>query len=115
VVYLAGSLQITAEKERVMDRQMERLQKAGCGIYLSIDADVVHERDVPGVSAPNPMRLPGQEITAAEKMAGMNPYISSLDLVEVNAVVDAQGQTARWAALVIWSFLLGLTLGRSNK
>jgi formiminoglutamase len=108
IVHTAGALQTTAAKERLLTRQIERLRKQGCSVYLSIDADVVHERDVPGVSAPNAMGLPGGEIAGAARLAGTVPRVSSVDLVEVNPRHDRDNQSARWAALVIWSFLVGL-------
>jgi arginase family enzyme len=36
-----------------------------------------------------------------------------MDLVEINPSLDRDGQSARWAALVIWSFLIGLALRSS--
>jgi len=43
-------------------------------------------------------------------MAGSLPYVASLDLVEINPRLDRDDQSARWAALAIWSFLAGLAV-----
>jgi arginase family enzyme len=34
--------------------------------------------------------------------------VTSFDLVEINLRFDRDGQSSRWAALVIWHFLIGL-------
>lgn len=86
----------------------ERLAKGGCSVYLSIDADAVRMADVPGVSAPNPGGLSGREVLAAARLAGRSPAVASLDLVEINPRHDRDGQSARWGAVLIWNFLLGL-------
>ena len=70
--------------------------------------DVVGAADAPGVSAPNPVGLSGQEVIAAARLAGRSPQVSSLDLVEINPRFDRDGQSARWAAVLIWNFLIGL-------
>jgi formiminoglutamase len=87
--------------------QLERLGKQG-SVYVSIDADVVQSADVPGVSAPNISGLAGSEALAAALAAGQSKNVSSLDLVEINPKLDRDGQSARWGALLIWHFLIGL-------
>jgi len=104
----AASLFNASATERLLAKHLARLQKAGRQVYLSIDADVVRQADVPGVSAPSPAGLPGYEIMPAALRAGLHPSVSSIDLVEINPRLDWDGQSARWAALVIWSFLVGL-------
>jgi formiminoglutamase len=88
--------------------QRNRLAKRGCQVYVSIDADVAWLGMVPGVSAPSPMGISGDRIVACARVAGRSPHVSSLDLVEINPLYDQDGQSARWAALVIWNFLIGL-------
>jgi formiminoglutamase len=86
----------------------DRLAAEGCRVLLTIDADAVQMADLPGVSAPNPAGLTGDEVLAAARLAGQSPQVSSLDLVEINPRLDRDGQSARWGALVIWTFLMGL-------
>lgn len=93
-----------------LQSECERLEAAGCQVYVSIDADVVRAADVPGVSAPNPLGLTGEDVIEGARRAGRLPQVSSLDLVEINPRYDRDGQSARWAALVIWHFLNGLTI-----
>jgi formiminoglutamase len=108
VIHWADRLEYTLVKHFI--RQRNRLAGRGCRIYVSIDADVAWSGMVPGVSAPSPMGISGDKIIACARVAGRSPQVSSLDLVEINPVYDQDGQSARWAALVIWNFLIGLAL-----
>jgi formiminoglutamase len=79
-----------------------------CPVYVTLDADVVRAADVPGVSAPNPCGLSGAEVTRCARWAGSSPQVRSFDLVEINPSFDTDQRSCRWAALVIWCFLIGL-------
>jgi formiminoglutamase len=83
-------------------------------VYVSLDADVVAAADVPGVSAPNPLGLPGRDLAACLRLAGRLPAVSSLDLVEINPHFDRDEQSARWAAAAVWNFLIGLAARREQ-
>lgn len=98
---------------KCFQQEVGRLVKAGCHVYVSIDADAVRMMEVPGVSAPNPVGLIGAEVVLCARLAGISPAVSSLDLVEINPRFDRDGQSARWAALVIWHFLIGLAQRRA--
>lgn len=89
--------------------ECERLTARGAAVYLSLDADVVRTADVPGVSAPNPSGLAGEEVLVCARLAGATPTVASFDLVEINPHLDRDGQSARWAALAVWHFLVGLS------
>lgn len=78
------------------------------GIHLSIDADVVRSSEVPGVSAPNPMGLSGDDVVRFAFQCGADRRVVSLELVEINPRFDVDGRSARWGAVVIWHFLAGL-------
>jgi formiminoglutamase len=95
-------------------KERDRFAAAGSSVYLSIDADVVRAADVPGVSAPNALGLSGAEVAALARRAGQSPAVASLDVVEVNPRHDRDGQSARWAALVVWNFLAGLAQRTDN-
>jgi formiminoglutamase len=90
-----------------------RRAAAGCAVYVSLDADVVGAAEVPGVSAPNPNGLEGREVLACARLAGSLPWVTSFDLVEISPPVDRDSQSTRWAALVVWNFLMGLSLRSS--
>jgi formiminoglutamase len=89
-------------------RELGRLEAPGWSIYVSVDADAVRAADVPGVSAPNATGLPGEALLTCARLAGSCQGVSSFDLVEINPRLDRDDQSARWGALVIWNFLLGL-------
>ncbi len=91
-------------------RQAARLAAGGCRVYVSIDADVVHAAEVPGVSAPNPLGLSGHDVAACARAAGASPQVAGIDLVEINPRLDPDGRSARWAALTVWHFLIGLAM-----
>jgi formiminoglutamase len=97
------------------DHERERLTRAGCPVYVTLDADVVHVGDVPGASAPNALGLSGAELIACARLAGESPNVTSFDIVEINPAFDRDGQSARWAALVVWYFLVGLVHRPSGR
>ncbi len=74
---------------------------------LTFDVDVIDQSYAPGVSAPTVGGLEQQLGIEMMFEAGSNPAVSSVDLVEVNPLVDEGGRTVRLAARLIWSFLLG--------
>jgi formiminoglutamase len=98
---------------KFLRRVLRRLLYDGCDAYLTLDADVVRSLDVPGVSAPNPVGLIGEDLMACARVAGQSSAVTSFDLVEINPRFDRDGQSARWAALVIWHFLVGLAQRRA--
>jgi formiminoglutamase len=108
VVYWAQDLR--GSLKDYFQRECQRLTAAGCSIYVTVDSDVVHLAEMPGVSAPNPLGLAGAEVIECIQRAGATPGVSSIDLVEINPRFDRGGVSARWAALAIWHFLVGLAL-----
>jgi formiminoglutamase len=102
--------EVEGEFEAHFQREAERLEADGCRVYVTLDADVVRQADVPGVSAPNPSGLAGAEVLACARWAGQSAAVASLDLVEINPRFDRDGQALRWAALAVWNFLIGLKL-----
>jgi formiminoglutamase len=95
---------------KYFEEARDRLASGGCQVYVTLDADAVQASDVPGVSAPNPAGLPGAQVLCCARLAGRSPAVSSLDLVEVNPRFDRDHQSVRWAALVVWNYLIGLSL-----
>jgi formiminoglutamase len=77
-------------------------------VLLSVDADAFRQADVPGTSAPSPVGFAGDAWPMLAYLAGSLPEVRSIELVEVNPVFDTDGQTARWAALGVRQFLVGL-------
>jgi arginase family enzyme len=95
--------------EATLSQEHERLVAEGCRrIYITIDADAITAATVPGVSAPNPAGLSGAMVLRWARQAGRSPLVAGVDLVEICPPFDRDGQSARWAALVVWHFLVGL-------
>src|SRR5204862_7341197 len=88
--------------------ELERLEKDGCCVHVTVDADAVDVGAVPGVSAPNVLGLDAGEVIDCLRLAGKSACVASVDLVEVNPAFDRDGQSARWAALALWHFFVGL-------
>lgn len=103
-----GGTQFPPQLRGYLSLELKRLTTLGCRVCVTIDADVVCEAEVPGVSAPNPNGAHGIWVIASARVAGRDPGVSSIDLVEINPRHDRDGQSARWAALVVWNFLVGL-------
>jgi formiminoglutamase len=93
---------------QVFAGEAARLAANECHVYVTVDADAVNMSEVPGVSAPNPCGHSAAEVLACVRLAGQTPAVASVDIVEINPQLDRDGQSARWAALVIWNFLVGL-------
>jgi formiminoglutamase len=106
---------VWAEVEKYFKQEVKRLHEEGCSVYVSLDADAVRQVDVPGVSAPNPVGLIGEDILSCARRAGRSAAVSSFDLVEINPRFDRDGQSCRWAALAIWHFLIGLGQRRAAE
>jgi formiminoglutamase len=94
--------------EALFREECHRLAVNSGSVYVTLDSDVVCQADVPGVSAPNPLGLSGAAVAACAAAAGESPAVSSFELVEINPAFDRDGQSARWAAAVVWHFLGGL-------
>jgi formiminoglutamase len=75
---------------------------------VSFDVDAVDMAHAPGVSAPSIGGFDVREWLALAFEAGRCPAVRSSDVVEVNPVLDRDGQTARLAALTVWHLLRGL-------
>ena len=100
--------EVREDLTRAVTDAAQRLGQAAGSVYLSIDADAARMGDVPGVSAPNAAGLSGDAIIDCVRSTAALPALSSLDVVEINPGLDRDGQSARWAAILIWNFLAGL-------
>src|SRR5262249_4536788 len=99
----------TGNLARDFAEELARLKKDHCQVYVTLDADAVDASAVPGVSAPNSLGLSAEEVIACARLAGESPAGTSFEVVEINPRVDTDGRSARWAALVVWHFLSGLS------
>ena len=72
-------------------------------VLASFDIDAVDGAQAPGVSAPAVGGLGVDLWLAAAYQAGRCAAVTSFDLVETNPAVDRDGQTARLAAVTVWT------------
>src|SRR5262245_27009266 len=113
--YVRGRGGVVTWRDEVAGRLAERMRgwvaqhaTVGAVLHLSIDADVVRAADVPGVSAPNPTGLAGDEVAEAAFVAGAQGRVGSVELVEINPRYDLDDRSSRWGALAVWNFLSGV-------
>lgn len=74
-------------------------------IFWGIDMDAVCASDAPGVSAPNPIGLTGDELCRIAALAGGDSRSRVFEITEVNPEFDLQERTAHLAAVAIFHFL----------
>jgi formiminoglutamase len=82
------------------------LQTEAASVFWGLDMDVVRAADAPGVSAPNPLGMSGEELCLLAELAGAEPRSRLLEISELNPAYDIDGRTARLAAAAIWHFLM---------
>ncbi|MFE6997552.1 agmatinase family protein [Microbacterium sp. NPDC057659] len=97
----------------IADVTAEALEIAGAGadprIHLDIDVDVCDRSVAPGCPASVPGGLAAWELRALTRAVGADARVTSADLAEVDATVDAEdGRTVRLAALCVLELLAGL-------
>jgi arginase len=89
---------------RVIEKAMAHFQ--GCDhIHLSFDMDVIDPDEAPGVGTPVPGGISAREAHLALEMIAETHTISSMDLVEVNPILDERNRTAVLATELIASAL----------
>lgn len=81
----------------------------GGDMFVSVDLDVVDQAFAPGVSAMNPCGWAPETADRWALAAGRNERVRCFDIMELNPAFDDQGRTARLAARLFLSFLLGFT------
>lgn len=82
--------------------------RAADAVAVSLDLDAVEAASAPGVSAPCPDGFSAAELFAFARLAGREPKVRLLDVMEFSPPLDENGRTARLAAACLWHFLTGL-------
>ncbi len=73
------------------------------GIHVSFDLDVLDPVEAPGVGTPVPGGISYREAHLIMEMVAETERLTSLDLVEVNPILDRHNITAHLAAQMAWS------------
>lgn len=81
----------------VVDLAISRISSGVDGIHLSLDLDVVDPLQAPGVGTPVPGGLTFRETHLAMEMVATSKRLVSMDVVEVNPILDTHNETARLA------------------
>ncbi len=89
----------------VMERAFAIVTQDTRGFHLSFDMDVLNPTEAPGVGTPVPGGLTYREAHLACEMVADTGRLLSLDLVEVNPILDTRNQTAQLAVELIASAL----------
>lgn len=88
----------------VMDEALERLADHE-RLHVSLDVDAIDPREAPGVGTPVPGGLSYREAQLVMEMVADSGRLSSLDIVEINPILDHRNQTAQLAVALAASLL----------
>jgi len=88
----------------VMDDALERVVGPGF-VHVSLDMDVLDPRFAPGVGTPIPGGLDYREAHFALELVATAGVLTSLDVVEVNTILDHENETATTAVELVGSAL----------
>jgi formiminoglutamase len=106
----------TARHYGVADTMRTMLSTSdAASIGWGFDLDVVQAAEAPGVSAPNPLGMRGDELVALAALAGAEPRTRLIEFSELNPQYDLDDRTARLAAVAIWHALVAFAARRRHK
>lgn len=89
----------------VMEAAIKRAMNGTAGIHVSIDLDAVDPDEAPGVGTPSPGGISYREMHLAMEMLADTGRVCSVELVEVNPVLDRANQTAKLGVELLCSLL----------
>lgn len=91
----------------IMERALTLAGSDTAGVHISFDVDVIDPTDAPGVGTPYPGGLTYREAHLAMEMAHESGFLRSMEITEVNPILDRENRTAKMAV-----GLAGSALGR---
>jgi len=94
--------------EDVLVEAFERLAMSVDHIYVDLDIDVLDSAFAPACPGARPGGLIPGELLAAAFLAGRNPRVRAIDIVEVDAARDVADRTVDVAALCLLNAAAGL-------
>ncbi|WP_407314317.1 arginase [Desulfosporosinus sp. SB140] len=97
--------------KEVMVRALEIVGKDTEGFHVSFDIDVMNPNEAPGVGTPVNGGLTYREAHLAAEMISKSNKLLSLEVVEVNPILDHMNQTGKLAVSLICSMVGKRILG----
>ena len=88
-----------------LDEALERVTRGTAGFHFSFDMDSIDPETAPGVGTPVPGGLTYREAHLACELAHETGGLLSMEVVEVNPILDERNVTARLAVELILSAL----------
>lgn len=92
----------------VSHQALERLQHCS-SLHISLDMDALDPREAPGVGTPVPGGLTYREAHLLMEIVASNAKVTSVDVVEINPILDDRNRTAM-IAVELLSSLLGQSI-----
>ncbi len=89
----------------IMQKAIEIAEEGTEGIHLSFDLDVVTPSDAPGVGTPVKGGITYREAHLAAEMLSVRPKLRSIELVELNPILDNANKTGELAVSLLCSVL----------
>lgn len=93
----------------VMEEAIRIASEGTVGIHLSFDVDAITPEYAPGTGTPVPNGITAREAFLAVEMLAASGKLISMDLVEVNPILDERNKTGKLASELI-QLALGKTL-----
>jgi arginase len=89
----------------VMEDAIRRATNGTAGVHVSFDLDAMDPEEAPGVGTPSPGGLSYREAHLAMEMLADTGKVISVELVEVNPILDHRNGTARLGVELLASLL----------
>ena len=95
----------------IIDEALDRALDGTAGLHLSLDVDALDPAAAPGVGTPVPGGLTVREVHTVMERTAASGRLLSLEVAEVNPVLDVRNQTAELAVHLVASALGKRVLG----
>ncbi len=89
----------------VIDEAVERASRGTAGIHVSFDVDAIDPSDARGVGTPKKGGLTYREAHLCLEIVADSKLLTSLDMVEINPILDVRNATAELGSELILSAL----------
>jgi arginase len=91
----------------VLENAIRRVCNGTAGFHVSLDLDVLDPEQAPGVGSPSPGGLSLTQARLAMEMLASTGRLLSVELVELNPVLDRKNATARLGVELLTALLKG--------